>query len=133
MKQIPRKSIYSFLIMEKVVITRIGDNTQPAPPPTKGSARKTQRTYPRGILKVKDPAKAPPMRKATKKHTIQIVTEKGSKKYRKTLKKKLSKMSDAKIRSIVEKNGLLKNKNTPPPLMREMVEGGVLSGFISLK
>lgn len=121
--------------MEKVVITRVGDST-PAPAsstPIKGTARKTQRTYPRGILKVKDPAKAPPMRKATKKQTIQIVTDKGSKKYRKTLKKKLSKMSDAKIRSLVEKNGLLKNKNTPPALMREMVEGGVLSGFISLK
>jgi hypothetical protein len=42
-------------------------------------------------------------------------------------------MSDSKIRMIVEKKGLLKNKNTPPALMREMLEGGVLSGFISLK
>lgn len=122
--------------MEKVVITKLGDDTPPSPPTTpKGSARKTQRTYPRGILKVKDPAKAPPQKpgKKTSKQTIQIVTEKGTRKYRKTLKRKLSKMSDAKIRSIVEKHGLLKNKKTPPALMREMVEGGVLSGFISLK
>lgn len=122
--------------MDKVVITKIGDDTPPPPSETKGSARKTQRTYPRGILKVKDPAKAPPMKsgkKKTTKQTIQIVTEKGTRKYRKTLKRKLSKMSDAKIRSIVEKHGLLKNKNTPPALMREMVEGGILSGFISLK
>ena len=116
--------------MDTVVITRVG---QEAPPVIKGSSRKTQRTYPRGILKVKDPAKAPPTMKNTRKQTIQIVTEKGSKKYRKTLKRKLAKMSDGKIRSIVEKNGLLKSKNTPPALMREMVEGGILSGFISLK
>jgi hypothetical protein len=48
--------------MDKVVITKIGDDSSipaSAPPPTpKGSARKTQRTYPRGILKVKDPEKA---------------------------------------------------------------------------
>jgi hypothetical protein len=117
--------------MDKVVITRVGE--EPPPPVTKGSARKTQRTYPRGILKVRDPAKAPPSRKITKKQTIHIVTEKGSKKYRKTLKRKLAKMSDSKIRNIVERKGLLKNKNTPPALMREMLEGGVLSGFISLK
>lgn len=120
--------------MDKVVITRVGqDSFVPNPPFTKGAARKTQRTYPRGILKVRDPAKAPPLRKSTRKHTIQIVTEKGSKKYRKTLKRKLSKMSDAKIRMLVEKHGLLKGKNTPPALMREMVEGGILSGFISVK
>ena len=116
--------------MDKVVITKVDDS---APLPVKkGTARKTQRTYPKGILKVRDPAKAPPKRNTTKKQTIQIVTEKGSKKYRKTLKRKISKMSDAKIRAIVEKNGLLKSKNTPPALMRDMVEGGVLSGFISL-
>jgi hypothetical protein len=119
--------------MDKVVITRVGDDTPPPKNVTKGSARKTQKTYPRGILKVRDPAKAPPLRKSTRKQTIQIVTEKGSKKYRKTLKRKLSKMSDGKIRMIVEKHGLLKGKNTPPALMREMVEGGILSGFISLK
>ena len=120
--------------MDKVVITRVGeDSFIPNPPFTKGTARKTQRTFPRGILKVRDPAKAPPSRKSTKKQMINIITEKGSKKYRKTLKRKLAKMSDSKIRMIVEKKGLLKNKNTPPALMREMLEGGVLSGFISLK
>jgi hypothetical protein len=115
--------------MDRVVITKVGDTE----PPTKGSARKTLKTYPKGILKVKDPAKAPPRRKTRRgKQTIQLITEKGSNKYRKTLKRKLSKLSDTKIREIVEKNGLLKSKNTPPSLMRDMVEGGVLSGFISL-
>ena len=113
------------------MITKV-DDVAPPPPVKKGTARKTQRTYPKGILKVRDPAKAPPKRKTTKKQTIQIVTEKGSKKYRKTLKRKLSKLSDAKIRQLVEKHGLMKSKNTPPTLMRDMVEGGVLSGFISI-
>ena len=99
----------------------------------KGSARKTQKTFPKGILKVRDPAKAPPKRKTTQKQTIQLVTEKGSKKYRKRLNKTLKKLSDARIREIVEKNGLLKNKNTPIALQRAMVEGGVVSGFISTK
>jgi hypothetical protein len=121
--------------MEKVIITKVGEDS-PAPAPKsilkKGSARKTQRTYPKGILKVADPAKAPPMRKQTRKQTVKLITEKGSKKYRKTLKRKLSKLSDAKVRSLVEKNGLLKNKQTPPALMRDMLEGAVVSGFISL-
>ena len=113
------------------MITKVGDEPKEAPI-VKGSARKTQRTFPKGILKVRDPAKSPPRRK-TVKQTIQLVTEKGSKKYRKRLNKTLKKLSDARIREIVEKNGLLKNKNTPIYLQREMVEGGVVSGFISTK
>lgn len=123
--------------MGVVKIERVGADPpkevpKEAPILVKGSARKTQRTFPKGILKVRDPAKAPPRRK-TVKQTIQLVTEKGSKKYRKRLNKTLKKLSDARIREIVEKNGLLKNKNTPIALQREMVEGGVVSGFISTK
>jgi hypothetical protein len=119
--------------MEKVIITKVGEEAEPPKSILKkGTARKTQKTYPKGILKVKDPAKAPPLKKQTRKHTIRLVTEKGSKKYRKTLKHKLSKLSDTKVRSLVEKHGLLKNKQTPPALMRDMLEGAVVSGFISL-
>jgi hypothetical protein len=116
--------------MERVVITKVGETPSPI---HKGKSRKTLKTFPKGILKVSDPAKSPPKRKTLKSQTIQLVTERGSKRFRKTLKRKISKLSDAKVRSLVEKNGLLKNKNTPPALMREMVEGGVLSGFISLE
>mgnify|MGYP003333050456 CR=1 FL=1 len=118
--------------MEKVVITKVGDDTPP-PIVKKGTARKTQRTYPKGILKVKDPAKSPPIKKQTRKQIVKLVTEKGTRKYRKTLKRRLSKLSDAKVRSLVETHGLLKNKQTPPALMRDMLEGAVLSGFISLE
>lgn len=114
------------------MITKVGDEPEPPKTVVKGSARKTQRTFPKGILKVRDPSKAPPKRKTTQKQTIQLVTEKGSKKYRKTLKRKIGVLSDARIKQIVEKNGLLKNKNTPISIQREMVEGGVVAGFISL-
>lgn len=126
--------------MGKVVITKVGDEPLKESPKElpkeapksilKGSARKTQRTFPKGILKVRDPAKAP--KRKSLKQTINLTTEKGSKKYRKTLKQKLNKLSDARIKQIVDKNGLLKNKNTPISLQREMVEGGVVAGFISL-
>lgn len=103
--------------------------------PVAGSNRKTMRTYPRGVLKVKgvkDPAKPPPLKKSERKHTIKIMTDVGSRKYRKTIRKKLSKMSPEKVKFVAEKHGLLKNKHTPPGLMRDMVEGGVIAGFISL-
>ena len=121
--------------MERVVVTKVGDEPSPPTQPQSlsGTARKTQKTYPRGILKVKDPAKPPPMRKKSTKQSIRLVTASGTRKYRKTIRRKLSKMSDTKVRTLVEKHGLLKNKSTPPALMREMLEGGVLSGFISLK
>ena len=98
-------------------------------------ARKTQKTYPRGILKIKpthDPAKSPPLKKTAKRRVIQIMTDKGSKSRRKTIRKIVAGYSNDKVRSMVEKHGLLKNKNTPPALMRDMLEGGAIAGFISL-
>ena len=97
--------------------------------------RKTMRTFPRGILKikgVKDPAKSPPLKKTAKKHTIQIMTEKGAKHRRKTIRKQVAGMSDDTVKALIDKNGLLKNKKTPPSLMREMLEGGAIAGFLSL-
>jgi len=103
--------------------------------------RKTQRTFPRGILKtaknkvtlkpVSDPAKPPPMKKFMKKHTIRLLTDKGVRHHRKTIRHSISKMSDEKVRTLVKKAGLLKNASTPIPIMREMLEGGMISGFIS--
>lgn len=42
-------------------------------------------------------------------------------------------MSNDRIKLLVDKHGLLKNKNTPVSLMRDMVEGGAIAGFISLE
>ena len=125
--------------MEKVTITKIDEAVGEKQPstPTVGTARKrkTQKTFPRGILKIKpvaDPAKAPPLKKTAKRHTIQILTEKGAKKRRKTIKKLVAGYSNTQVKSLVEKHGLLKNKNPPPALMRDMLEGGAIAGFISL-
>lgn len=103
---------------------------------------KTMKTFPRGVLKtaknklhlksVSDPAKPPPLKKTMKKHTIQLMTDKGVRRHRKTLRKQISKLSDQKVKELVSKHGLLKNENTPVPIMREMLEGGAIAGFISL-
>ena len=113
------------------------EETKPQP---KSILKKTMKTFPRGVLKtakhkikaVSDPAKPPPLKKTMKKHVIQLMTEKGVRRHRKTLKKQISKLSNEKVKELVIKNGLLKNPNTPPAIMREMLEGGAIAGFVSL-
>ena len=127
--------------MDKVTITKLDEVVGGKTPPVQHTAgkarkRKTQKTFPRGILKIKpvaDPAKSPPLKKTAKRHTtIQILTEKGAKNRRKTIKKLVAGYSNDEVKTLVEKHGLLKNKQTPPGLMRDMLEGGAIAGFISL-
>ena len=103
---------------------------------------KTMKTFPRGVLKsgkqklhlrpVSDPARPPPLKKTMKKHTIQLMTDKGIRRHRKTLRHQISKLSDQKVKELVSKHNLLKNSNTPVSIMREMLEGGAIAGFVSL-
>jgi hypothetical protein len=112
------------------------------PKPILKKGGKTMKTFPRGVLKtaknklqlkaVSDPAKPPTLKKIMKKHTIRLMTDKGVRRHRKTLRKQISKMSDEKVKELVSKHGLLKNPNTPTSIMREMLEGGAIAGFISL-
>jgi hypothetical protein len=112
------------------------------PPPSLKKGGKSMRTFPKGVLKtakqkhhikpVSDPAKSPPLKKSMKKHTIRLITDKGLRRHKKTLRKKIAKMSDEKVRQLVSQHGLLKNQKTPPSIMREMLEGGAIAGFISL-
>jgi len=124
-------------------LDQVAGKPETTPPPSilkKGG--KSMRTFPRGVLKtakqkhhikpVSDPAKAPPLKKSMKKHTIRLITDKGLRRHKKTLRKQISKMSDEKVRHIVAKHGLLKNPKTPPAILREMLEGGAMAGFISL-
>jgi hypothetical protein len=134
-----RKSILdSFLIedMEPIKITKLGaegPKLLPPPPAPAAGRRKTQRTYPRGILKaVADPARAPPLKKSSSRRTIRLMTEKGIKHRRKTIKRTIRKMSDGKVRDLVQKAGLLKSSEAPVSLMRQMLEGGVMAGLVSL-
>jgi hypothetical protein len=113
---------------------------EPKPILKKEKGGHTMKTFPRGVLKtvkhkirpVSDPAKSPPLKKTMKKHVIQLMTDKGVRRHRKTLKKQISKMSNEKVKEIVMKHGLLKNSNTPSSVMREMLEGGAIAGFVSL-
>jgi hypothetical protein len=115
---------------DKIVITKADSKTT--------SKVITNKVVPKSILKtarvrpVSDAAKAPPIKKSMKKHTIRLLTEKGSRHHRKTLRKKIRKLSDNKIRQLAVKGGLLKNPDTPIGVLREIVEGGVSAGFISL-
>ena len=123
--------------MDKVTVTKLDESVTAKALPSNGAGRKlkTQKTFPRGILKIKpvaDPAKSPPLKKTARRHTIQLLTEKGSKMRRKTIKKLVAGYSNDQVKTLVEKHGLLKNKNTPPALMRDMLEGGAIAGFISL-
>jgi hypothetical protein len=129
-----------------ITITKVDQTAEtpkveaPSKPTVK--AGKTMRTFPKGVLKtakhrhsikaVSDPAKPPPLKKTMKKHVIQLMTDKGVRRHRKTLKKQISKMSNEKVKELVLKHGLLKNTNTPPSIMREMLEGGAIAGFVSL-
>lgn len=113
---------------------------EPIPIMKKEKGGRTMKTFPRGVLKtvkhkikpVSDPAKPPPLKKTMKKHVIQLMTDKGVRRHRKTLKKQISKMSDEKVKQLVMKHGLLKNQNTPTSIMRDMLEGGAIAGFVSL-
>lgn len=114
-----------------------------SPPVQVASAKKhkSMKTYPKGVLKkthkikikpVADPAKSAPVKRFMRKHTIRLITEKGARLHRKTIKNRVRKLSDAKVKDLVTRHGLLKNPDAPVPLMREMLEGGMIAGFISL-
>jgi hypothetical protein len=133
-----RKSILDSFLIEHmadkpITITKLGSEPPAVKPAVAGKRKVTQRTFPRGILKaVSDPAKAPPMKKGTHKHTIRLITEKGFKQRRKTLKRAIKKMTPEKIKKMVQEAGLLKNPDAPLPLMKDMLIGGVMAGIVSL-
>jgi hypothetical protein len=134
---------------EKVVITKMGSDPSPAKIPVKpiedpklegGKKRKKSlKTFPRGILKtaklkikpVADPAKHPPLKKSMTKRTIRLLTDKNINDRRKTIKQKVQKLKDEKVRELVIKHKLSKG-NGPPSLLRQILEGGMLSGFVSV-
>ena len=134
----------------KVIITKVGGDmpapvvpkptppAQPSPAQKAGKRKKSMKTFPRGVLKrtlkikpIADPAKPPPFKKSSRKHTIRLFTDKGEHRRRKTIKKRISKMSDSKVDELIKKHDLLKNDATPPRIKREMLSGAMLAGFIS--
>ena len=116
----------------------VDPNPELKPIPKTGGKKKSMKTFPRGVLKktlkvrpVSDPARPPPFKKMSRKHTIRLFTDKGESRRRKTIKKKVAKMSDRKVDEMVQKHNLLKNPETPPRIKREMLSGAMMAGFIS--
>ena len=125
--------------MKKITIHKIGSEEK-APEPKSGG-RKTLKTFPRGIMKkpskftlkgTSDPAKSPSLKKGMRKHTLRMLTEKGLKKHRKTLKRRISSMSDSKVQEVVRGKGLVLNPKTPPAISREILRNAVSAGFVSV-
>jgi hypothetical protein len=121
-----------------IKIEKVGQDEKPVETPKTGG-KKTLKTYPRGIMKKKftlkgtsDPAKSPPLKKGMKRHTLRLLTEKGMKKHRKTLKKQIAGMSDSKVSEIVRNKGLVLNPKTPPGISRQILDNAVSSGFVSV-
>jgi hypothetical protein len=122
---------------KSITIQKIGAEE---PSKTEVKRTKTIKTFPKGILKkskftlkgVSDPAKAPSLKKGMRRHTLRMLTEKGLKKHRKTLKHKIAGMSDSKIQDVVRSKGLVKNLKTPPGISRQILDNAVSAGFVSV-
>jgi len=121
-----------------IKIEKLGtEESKPVEVPKK-AGKKTVKTYPRGIMKkstlkgVVDPAKSPALKKGMKKHTLRMLTEKGLKKHRKTLKRRIANMSDSKVSEIVRTKGLVLNPTTPSGISRQILDNAVSAGFVSV-
>ena len=125
--------------MSGVKIQKIGQEAG-APPPV--VRHKSMRTFPRGVMKgtrtrkggsdivpVRDPAKPPPSRKGT----LRILTDKGAKMRRKTIKQNVQSMSDQKVKEVLKKSNITVNPKTPSHIAREILEGGMEAGMIVVK
>jgi hypothetical protein len=93
------------------------------------------KTFPKSILKktsklklkgVRDPAKA------SRRHTIKLLTSKGHRRHDKTLKKKIGGLSDKKVTEITMASDLVKNPEMPSHLKRQILGAAVSAGFVSL-
>jgi hypothetical protein len=129
----------------KITITKVDGENAPTyvkkeeVPIIASSRKKSTKTFPKSILKktskivgVRDPAKSGALKKGMRSHTLRLMTDKGLRKHRKTLKHKISKMSDSKVKDIIGKAGLMKNANTPPDIARKILDSAVGAGFVSV-
>ena len=110
--------------MDKVIITKLGEKKAPL----KGILKRNKFT----LKGVSNPSKAPPLKKGMHKHTLRLLTEKGVRKHRKTMKKRIAKMSDSSVKDIVQKAGIVTNPKTPNHISRQILDNAVSAGFVSL-
>jgi hypothetical protein len=125
--------------MDKIKIVKLDQVQEPLKKVFVPKRSKTMKTFPRGVLRratakilaVSDPAKPPPLKKGSRRHTIRIFTPIGEKRRHKTIKKRVARMTDKQVTEMITKHNLLKNENTPSRIKREMLAGAMLAGFIS--
>lgn len=113
---------------KKIVVQKMGSE------PALKLPEKTK-TFPKSILKktsklklkgVRDPAKA------SRRHTIKLLTIKGHRRHDKTMKRKIGRLSDQKVTQLTRDAGLIKNPEMPPHLKRQILDHAVSAGFVSL-
>ena len=117
-----------------VKITKLGEEKKVAvvtQPVIAGKRKKTMRTFPNGILKIRgvqNPTKSPPFKRGTRKQTISLTTQKGDRTRRQSIRKRVSKMNDQKVKDVLIKYGM--SGGLPAQFNRETLIGGIEAGLI---
>ena len=127
---------------DRIKIVRVEKIGAGPPPPPKDTRKQSTPSHhnkqpKHGVLKggktarakihaVRDPAKSPPLRKAT----LKILTEKGAEKRRKRIHKTVRAMHSDKVRTVLKASGYSLSKNTPDDVARQILAGGMEAGMI---
>jgi hypothetical protein len=105
---------------QEKVTKEIGGRVKPMP---KSILKKTSKLKLKGL---RDPAKA------SRRHSVKLLTSKGHRRHDKTMKKKIGKLSDRKVQELTMGSGLVKNPEMPQHLQRQILDHAVSAGFVSL-
>jgi hypothetical protein len=113
---------------KKITVEKIGAEEIP-----KEGGKKTK-SFPKSILKKTSKLKLKGVRdpSSSRRHTIRVLTSKGLRKRDKTLKKKISTLSDQKVTDITKNAGLIKNPEMPQHLKRQILGSAISAGFVSI-
>jgi hypothetical protein len=114
--------------MDKIVITKMDGPLHREKIPKRSILKKTSK-----IKGVRDPAKSPPPKSNMRKHTIRMLTSKGLRQHRKTIKHRISKLKSDEIKQIFDKQTDIKLKSeTPLHISKKLLDNAVSAGFVSL-
>jgi hypothetical protein len=112
-------------------VTKLQETAAPVPAaPPAGAKRSKHKTFPRSnlktakILPVRDPARSP----SSKKFTMRFH---GKNRRVERIRKTVRRMPDALVRKKAMEGNLIRSSTAPIKTVREMVEGGMIAGFIS--
>ena len=108
-------------------ITKLGGKQDNMPAKQHHPQHKTKKAT-KSILKVRgvsDPAKST-------RHSVRMLTAKGNRRMRRTIKRKIGKMSKEKIEEVFKKSNINLNPATPAAITKEILGHAVSAGFVSL-